>query len=317
MAILDMSGGCVKPSCLQAFNGEYNFYTLLNHTLQYHTHRKGLSLVGKEDKVEKYNRIALKIAREVAEDTGTLFAGGISDTGLFDDPSVEDPASVIRPMFEEQVRWAKEEGVDYVIAETFQYYKEAELALEVVKSFDLPAVVTLVALGRNSNGEFSTVDGIPITKACQQLLEKGATLVGTNCFRGPDTMIEVTEDIVKVVPPEKVCALPIAYRTTKEEPTFRDFTDKCCPENNPVYPHGLSAFFVSEVEIAKFTKRCVDLGLKYMGICCGNTGDYMRTMAEAVGRETILSKYHESEKVSKIVDFKRGIYKRQQDQLKN
>ena len=285
--------------------------------LQYHTHRKGLSLVGKEDKVEKYNRIALKIAREVAEDTGTLFAGGISDTGVFDDPSIEDPASKIRPMFEEQVRWAKEEGVDYIIAETFQHYREAEIALEVVKSFGLPAVVTLVALERNSDGEFSTVDGVAITKACQQLLEKGATLVGINCFRGPDTMMEVVQDVVKVVPPEKVCALPIAYRTTKEEPTFRNLTDKFCPENNPVYPHGLSSFFVSEVEIAKFTKTCVDLGLKYMGICCGNTGNYMRTMAEAVGRETALSKYHESEKVSKIVNFRREIYKRQQDQVKN
>ena len=288
-----------------------------HYTPQYQTHRKGLSLVGKEDKVEKYNRIALKIAREVAEDTGTLFAGGVSGTGIFDDPSIEDPTSKIRPMFEEQVRWAKEEGVDYIIAETFQHYREAEIALEVIKSFELPAVVTLVALGRNSDGDFSTVDGVAITKACQQLLEKGATLVGMNCFRGPDTMMEVVQDVVKVVPPEKVCALPIAYRTTKEEPTFRNLTDKCCPENNPVYPHGLSSFFVSEVEIAKFTKTCVDLGLKYMGICCGNTGNYMRTMAEAVGRETVLSKYHESEKVSKIVNFKRKIYKRQQDQLKN
>lgn len=273
--------------------------------------------MGKEDKVEKYNRVALKIAREVAEATGTLFAGGISNTGIFNDKSIDDPVSEIRPMFEEQVRWAKEEGVDYVIGETFLHYHEAELALEVIKSFDLPAVITLAVIGRNSDGVLSTVDGVPIGKACQQLIEKGATLVGTNCFRGPETMIEVVEDIVKVVPPEKVCALPIAYRTTKEEPTFRVLTDKFCPENNPVYPHGLSAFFVSETEIAKFTKTCVSLGLKYMGICCGNTGNYMRIMAEAVGRETILSKYHEPEKVSKIVENKRQWYKSQHDQLES
>ena len=285
--------------------------------LQYVTHRKGLRLIGKEDKVEKYNRVALKIAREVAEDTGTLFAGGISHTGIFDDKTVEDPASEIRPMFEEQVRWAKEEGVDYIIGETFLHFREALIGLEVIKSFDLPAVITLAVLGRNSDGVLSTVDGVPVGKACQELIEKGATLVGTNCFRGPETMIDVVEEIVKVVPPEKVCALPIAYRTTKEEPTFCDLTDKFCPENNPVYPHGLSAFFVSEAEIAKFTKTCVGLGLKYMGICCGNTGNYMRVMAEAVGRETILSKYHEQEKVSKIVETKRQIRKDQRVQLVN
>ena len=291
--------------------------TSLLFSLQYATHRKGLRLVGKEDKVEKYNRVALRIAREVAEDTGTLFAGGISNTAIYDDCSVEDPASEVRPMFEEQVRWAKEEGVDYIIGETFLHFREAMLALEVIKSFNLPAVITLAIIGRNSDGVFSTVDGVPVAKACQQLLESGATLVGTNCFRGPETMLEVVEEIVKVVPPEKVCALPIAYRTTKEEPTFCDLTDKACPENNPVYPHGLSSFFVSEVEIAKFTNRCVGLGLKYFGICCGNTGNYMRTMAEAVGRKTELSKYHEQEKVSKIVEVKRQMFKRQTDQLKS
>lgn len=285
--------------------------------MQYATHRKGLRLVGKEDTVEKYNRVALKIAREVAEDTGTLFAGGISITGIFDDPSVEDPAAEVRPMFEEQVRWANEEGVDYIIGETFLHFREAMLALEVIKSFDLPAVITLAVLGRNSDGVFSTVDGVPVVQACQQLLENGATLVGTNCFRGPETMLEVVEEIIKVVPPEKVCALPIAYRTNKEEPTFRNLTDKVCPENNPVYPHGLSAFFVSEVEIVKFTERCVKLGLKYFGICCGNTGNYMRTMAEAVGRKTVLSKYHEPDKVSRIVESKKQAYHRQCDKLAN
>ena len=267
--------------------------------------------------MEKYNRVALQIAREVAEDTGTLFAGGISNTNLFYDESITDPVSEIRAMFEEQVRWAKEAGVDYIIGETFTHYREAEIALEVIKSFDLPAVITFAVLGRNSDGVFATPDGIPITKACEQLLEKGATLVGTNCFRGPDTMMEVVQEIIKVVPPEKVCALPIAYRTSKEEPTFRDLTDKICPENNPVYPHGLSAFYVSEREIAKFTKTCIDVGLKYMGICCGNTGNYMRTMAEAVGRTTMLSKYHDQEKVSKIVESKQELYDKQQELVKN
>ena len=282
---------------------------------QYATHRQGLKLIGKEDKVEKYNRVALQIAREVADDTGTLFAGGISNTNLFSDKSVADPASEVWAMFEEQVSWAHEAGVDYVIGETFTHYCEAEIALDVIKSFDLPAVISFAVLGKNSDGVFATPDGVPITRACQQLLEKGATIVGTNCFRGPDTMLEVTREIIKVIPPEKVCALPIAYRTTEQEPTFRELTDKFCSENNPVYPHGLSAFFVSEKEIAMFTKTCVDLGMKYLGLCCGNTGNYMRTMANAVGRTTALSKYHEPEKVSKIVETKRQLYQQQQDEL--
>ena len=90
-----------------------------------------------------------------------------------------------------------------------------------------------------------------------------------------------------------MCALPPAYRTTKTEPVVFDLTDKCCADNNPVYPHGVDAFYFSEVEIAKFTKRCVELGLQHIGIklCCGNTGNYTRGMVETLAGSLPLSMY--------------------------
>ena len=183
-----------------------------------------------------------------------------------------------------QVCWAKEEGADYIIAETFAFLGEAEIALDVILSFGLPAVVSF-------SSRHVTLDDVPIGRACKTLLEKGATLVGSNCFRGPNTMIKVIEEIVKEVPPEKVCASPVMYRTDNEHPTFFDFDDKCCPINNPVYPHGLDAFQVSTREVTEFTKRCMEMGLKYVGLCCGNTGNYTRAMAEALGRKPPASKY--------------------------
>jgi betaine-homocysteine S-methyltransferase len=186
------------------------------------------------------------------------------------------------------VRWSKEEGADYIIAETIPYLGEAEIALEVILSHDLPAVVAMSVL---RNPAFETLDGVHIGRACRTLLDKGATIVGSNCYRGPNTMLDVVKEIVKEVPPEKVCALPVMYRTTVDEPTFFDFNDKCCPVNNPVYPHGMDAFQVSTREVAEFTKRCKDMGLKYMGLCCGNTGNYTRAMADALGKRPPASKY--------------------------
>ena len=46
-------------------------------------------------------------------------------------------------MFEEQVGWAAEAGVDFIIAETFSYAEEALIALDVIKQAGLPAVVTM------------------------------------------------------------------------------------------------------------------------------------------------------------------------------
>lgn len=47
---------------------------------QYYGHRTKLNLIGREGDLEKLNRDALKIARKVADDTGTLMAGNICNT---------------------------------------------------------------------------------------------------------------------------------------------------------------------------------------------------------------------------------------------
>ncbi len=248
--------------------------------------------IGREGDLEPINRIALKIAREVADDTGTLMAGGISNTNLYK-PGDKEVERTIRSMFEEQVRWSKEEGADYIIGETFSSLGEAEIALEVIKSFDLPAVVTMTVLGPREDGTLNTLDEVPIGKAYRTLLEKGATVTGPNCSRGPDQTLEVLREAAKEVDPKRLCALPVTYRTTPKEPTFFEFTDSCCSENNPVYPHGLDAFSVSQVEIRMFTKQCMDMGIQYLGICCGNTGNYTRAMAEVMGKDPPSSKYYD------------------------
>ena len=45
--------------------------------------------MGREDEIEKFNRQALKIARQVADETGTLMAGNICNTTIFVPDNVE------------------------------------------------------------------------------------------------------------------------------------------------------------------------------------------------------------------------------------
>lgn len=259
-------------------------------SLQYYTHREKMRQIGREQDLELINRTALKIAREIAEESNTVFAGGVSQTNVYVAGDEKSEAAV-RAMYEEQVRWSKEEGAEYIIAETLSYLGEAEIALDVIQSFDLPAVVTFaVPPQKNPPGEFKTLDDVPLQTACRKLLDSGATLVGTNCFRGPAGTLQVVKQILKECPPEKVCALPVAYRM-KEDKTFFELTDEQCAENNPVYPRGLDACQISTVEVTQFTKQCLDLGLQYLGICCGNSGSYTRAMAEAMGRSPPASKY--------------------------
>ena len=146
----------------------------------------------------------------------------------------------------------------------------------------------MAVLGRS---DFKTLDGFPIAKALKTLVEQGATIVGSNCYRGPCTMLPVLKEIIKEVPPEKVCVSPVLYRTTEDMPTFFDFEDKGYSGNNPVYPHGLDAFQVSTKEVTDFTQTCKELGVKYYALCCGNNGNYTRALTTALGKTPAAAKY--------------------------
>ena len=66
-----------------------NPFDLCRVFFQYYLHREKMKLIDREHDLEKINRVALKIAREVANETGTLMAGNICNTNAYDpnDPS--------------------------------------------------------------------------------------------------------------------------------------------------------------------------------------------------------------------------------------
>jgi betaine-homocysteine S-methyltransferase len=43
--------------------------------------------------------------------------------------------------------------------------------------------------------------------------------------------------------------------------------------------------------MADFARRARDLGVDYIGVCCGGGPHHVRAMAEALGRETPASRY--------------------------
>src|SRR5829696_2216511 len=77
----------------------------------YYAHREKLRLIGKEELLKRINRQALALAKEVAEESGALFAGNICNTNVYEFGDTEVYREA-RAMFEEQVGWAVEAGVD-------------------------------------------------------------------------------------------------------------------------------------------------------------------------------------------------------------
>jgi betaine-homocysteine S-methyltransferase len=248
----------------------------------YYAHREKLKIIGREDDLEPINRQALALAKEVADETGTLFAGDICNTNVYV-PDDESTHSQVRAMFEEQLGWAVDVGVDFVIAETYHWGQEALIALEAAKETGLPAVVMLAI---PSTGR--TQDGWPPEDACKRLEDAGADVVGLNCFRGPTTMLPLLEKIRATVKGH-VAALPVPYRTRDDQPTFQSLEDPAV-EGKP-FPTCLDPLTCNREEIAEFTRKAYDLGVRYFGVCCGNAPHYTRSMAEALGRTPPASRY--------------------------
>ncbi len=247
----------------------------------YYGHREKLKVVGREIDLEHLNRQAVRLAAETAAEGGALVAGNLSNTWAWDPLDPEGSRRRVGPMFEEQVRWAAEEGADFFIAETYDYLGEALAALKAVRASGLPAMVTFIALGEKST------DGYAWEEACRILEQEGAQIVGLNCARGPATMMGLLERIRGAVRC-RVAAQPVPYRTTAGQPIFQLLREPGCP---CAFPLRLDPFVHTRFEMAEFALQARELGIDYIGICCGGAPHHVRAMAEALGRKVPASRY--------------------------
>lgn len=257
----------------------------------YYAHREKMRLVGKEDLIEPLQREALRLAKEAAaeDDTErTMVAGNICNTNVYlpEDAATHDEC---RRMFDEQIGWAAQAGVDFVLLETFSWHGEAMLALQAAQAAGLDTVVNVVT---HSTGKLR--DGPSPAESCKRLAEAGATVVGMNCCRGPATMLPQLLEVRAAVDCP-VAGIPVPYRTDEAHPSMQSLQDshpQCClPEDMRSFPVGLDPFVCTRFEMAKFARDCMANDIRMVGVCCGGGPHHVRAMAEALGRSPAASKY--------------------------
>ena len=254
-----------------------------------------MRVIGKEEMLEPLNRAALKIAKKVATspigNEPNLMAGNISNSNIWND---KDPKTYleVEKMFSEMVGWAVDEGADILIGETFYYAEEAYKALQVMKQTGLPSVITIAPMGENIMR-----DGVSIVDTCKKLEQQGGEVVGMNCHRGPTTMMPYLKEIRKALKCH-VAGLPINYRTTNQNPTFLNLPDNngctCATPHKTPFPTALDPMQCNRYEIGNFAKEAFDMGVNYLGVCCGANPMLIREIAEAVGLKVPASKYREN-----------------------
>ena len=256
----------------------------------YYGHREKLRLIGKEELLEPLQKNALQIAKDAREefkDLDLLVCGDVANTNIYD-PNDKKSHSECQKMYEEQVAWAKEAGVDFIVAETINWTEEMKIALKAIKEVGLIAVTNFSI----KKGD-KTREGHTPGEACKMMEDLGADVVGLNCYRGPKMTMKLLPEIRKKVSCH-VAALPVPYRTTEEQPGFLNQTDHgcdCIPGGN-AFPVALDNFYCNRFEMAEFAKDCEKQKINLIGICCGAEPHHVREMAVALGRKPISYKYY-------------------------
>lgn len=236
-------------------------------TCTFYASQEKLQSAGYAAQVEQINRLAVRIAREAAGDKA-LVAGNLSLTWQYNPDHASSKDGVLG-LFRQQVALQKEEGVDFFIAETFHYLGEALLALRAIKEEGFPAMITF-----NFKQPPVSRDGHTPAECARILEDNGADIIGTNCGREPQRMLPLAEEIRKAVRCY-VAAQPAGFHTTDEIPYFMGL---------PAFPLELDPLQLTRLEMADFARQARDLGINYIGACCGVTAAHIRAMAEALGR---------------------------------
>ncbi|MEP7284262.1 MAG: homocysteine S-methyltransferase family protein [Chloroflexota bacterium] len=247
----------------------------------YYAHREKMKAIGREGDLEPLNRQALRIARKVAAEGDAYVAGNICNTWAFDPDNAKVSGEVVREIYREQLQWAVEEGVDFIIAETNDYLGEALIALEVIQEFKLPSMITFASVRHDDK----TLDEYALDEACKILDDHGADIVGLNCSRGPETFLPLIEKVRNSVKCF-VAAQPSPYHTTHDKPTFQALV-----QDDPRHYLVLDPFVCTRFEMGDFAVKAKDLGVNYIGICCGGAPHHVRQMAEQLGHTAAASRF--------------------------
>lgn len=228
--------------------------------------REKLATVGKADRTFEINQAATRIAKEVAGDKA-LVAGDLSATWKWQ-PDSASAKALVAGMFDEQIE--AQFGVDFFIGETFWHLGEAQLCLERIKKRSkVPAMITL-----SFRGSHATDDGVSAGEAARILASEGADVVGVNCMNDPQHMYPIIEQMRRATNGH-LAAQPVAFRCSDEAPWFT---------GTPAFPDRLEPTQLTRYEMADFARKAKEMGVNYIGSCCGSIACHVREMARALGK---------------------------------
>ncbi len=259
----------VRPEALVELHREFlHAGAEVLQALTFYAGEDRLAAAGLAAEVDEINREAVRIARMVAREGDAMVAGTLSPTGAYV-PGDRRSESHVRAAFDRQIDDMVAVGVDFLIGETFAWLGEARLCAASAKAAGLPVVVTMAF-----EEEPVAREGEGAGECARVLVDSGADVVGVNCLRGPVKLLPIAAQMREAVPVPIACQ-PVAYQTPPGRPDFTSL---------PEFPFSLDPLQLPRAAMAEFAVKARELGIDYIGSCCGSVAVHVRAMAQALGK---------------------------------
>jgi 5-methyltetrahydrofolate--homocysteine methyltransferase len=225
--------------------------------------RARLELGNNEAKVREINIAAAKIAKKVALNKAFV-AGSVGPTGLLIEPYGDTPREKVLDYFTEQIEALLDGGVDLILIETMISLDEALIALEAANKMGSKLTGITMTFEKGQQGIRTSFGESPVD-ACKKLEENGAHFIGSNCGHGFNDMIMVAKEL------RSTTDLPILIQPNAGIPVVSD---------------GKIIYEESPEMFAQFVEQIIDVGIEFIGGCCGTTVEHIRKAAQMIKSKT-------------------------------
>jgi len=227
---------------------------------------------GEKMGVDRINREAAKIATQVADEGGALTLGGICQCPSYLTGKTKDE---VQAEFKKQVKVFEETGMDFLLCEYFEHIEEMEWAIEVCLASGKTVAASMCI------GPEGDLHGVSAEECAVRMAKAGAHVVGVNCHFDPFVSLTAMKlmkaGLDKAGLKPYLMVQPLAYHTP--DASKQGFIDL------PEFPFALEPRVLTRWEMQKYARQAFDMGVRYIGGCCGFQPYHIRALAEELSEE--------------------------------
>lgn len=218
------------------------------------------------------NQAACDLATEVANEGNALVLGGICQCPSYLSGKGKES---VQEEFRKQIEVFIKNNVDFLLCEYYEHIEEMEWAIEVCKETAKPVAASMCI------GPEGDLHGVTAGECAVRMAKAGADIVGINCHFDPFVTLDGMRKMKAALDASGLkpflMTQPLGFHTP--DAGRQGFIDL------PEFPFALEPRICTRWEMQRYAREAYELGVRYIGGCCGFEPYHIRAVAEELANE--------------------------------